>query len=306
MIEIYKNTLKSPILRKVGKIESGCWIRAIAPDPEEIECIVDKLKIDPAILEDGLDENEIARVEKEDDIFYMIIRLPMSKEGYISTIPLLVIITEKHIATICREEETVTRYFLEKERELLTTQKTAFVLKILSEIFRTYDVYVNRLLKDIKQKKFEINRLSNRDILFLVQVEETLNDFISSLTPVIAITERISRGKFLTIYEKDIDVMEDLVWDGKQTLEISGTGLKSIKNIREAYSSILTNDLNKVMKVLTIATIMLTVPTIVASVFGMNVPLPLQNNPMAFLYVMGIICLLSVVLFVIIVKRRWI
>jgi magnesium transporter len=281
MIEIYKNSLKSPELRKLGRIEPGSWI-----------------------LEDGLDVNEISRIEKDENIFYMIIRLPMSKEGVISTVPLLVIITSEHIATVCGEEETITQYLLEKDKELLTDQRTAFTLKIISETFRNYDMYLNRILKDIKQKKIAIDNISNRDILFLVQEEETLNDFSSSIAPAIAITERISRGKYIDIYEKDIDIMEDLVWDSKQTLELSGSGLKSIKNIREAYSSILTNDLNRVMKFLTIATILLTVPTIISSIFGMNIPLPLSSNPMAFFYVMGLILISSVVLFIIIVKRK--
>lgn len=306
MINIYKKTLKSPELHKIKKIESGSWVQAINPTEEERNLLVETLKIDPAILEDGLDENEISRVEKEDGIFYMIIRFPTIKDDFISTFPLLVIVTEEHIATVCKEEEHITQYFLKKDDDFLTTKRTYFVLKAVSEIFRNYDLYLNKILKDIKQKKFEINHLRNRDILFLVQEEETLNDFISALVPTINITERILRGKYIPIYDKDVGVVEDLAMDGKQTLELSGSGLKSIKNIREAYSAILTNDLNKVMKFLTIATIVLTIPTIISSIFGMNVPLPLQDNPMAIFYIMGLIVVSSLILWVIIVKRRWI
>lgn len=306
MITIYKKTLKSPQMQKIEEVEPGSWVRIVNPSEEEMKVFAEKLKLDYAIIEDGLDENEIARVEKEDGVFYMIIRFPITKEGFISTFPLLIIATEENIITVCREEEYITGYFMEKDKDFLTTKKTYFVLKVISEIFRNYDAYLNKMLKDIKQKKIEIHNLKNRDILFLVQEEETLNDFISALVPAINITERILRGKYVTVYEKDRDVVEDLVWDSKQTLELSQNGLKSIKNIREAYSAILTNDLNKVMKFLTIATIMLTVPTIISSIFGMNVPLPLQDNPMALFYVMGLIILSSLALFYIIIKRRWI
>lgn len=306
MITIYKSTQKSPEMERIETIEPGSWVQAIRPTEQEIELLVTSLPIDPTVLEDGLDENEISRVEKEDGVFYMIIRFPIIKDGLITTLPLLIIITEENIVTVCREEEGITRYFLEKDKDFLTTKKTYFVLKAISEIFRSYDLYLGKILKDIKQKKIEIHNLRNRDILFLVQEEETLNDFISALMPTINITERILRGKYITIYDKDIDVVEDLVMDSKQTLELSGSGLKSIKNIREAYSTILTNDLNKVMKFLTIATIMLTVPTIVSSVFGMNVPLPMQDNPLAFLYIMALIAVSSLGLLYIIVKRRWI
>jgi len=306
MINIYKRTVKSPELRKIESIEPGSWIQVVKPTEKEIELLVKTLNIDPTVMEDGLDENEISRVEKEDGVFYMIIRFPVIKDDFVSTTPLLVVVTEENIMTVCSEEEYITRYFLERDKDFLTTQKTYFVLKTVSEIFRNYDLYLSRILKDIKQKKFEIHNLQNRDILFLVQEEETLNDFISALVPTINITEKILRGKYIAIDEKDIDAVEDLVMDSKQTLELSGSGLKSIKNIREAYSAILTNDLNKVMKFLTIATIMLTVPTIISSVFGMNVPLPMQDDPLAFLYIMGLIIVSSLVLFYVIVKRRWI
>lgn len=306
MIKIYKKTLKSPELREINEIEAGSWIKMINPNEAELGLVVNSLKLDPTILEDALDENELSRVEKEDGVFYMIIRFPVIKEGFITTFPFLVIITESNIVTICKEKEYITNYFLEKDRDFLTTKKTYFVLKTISEIFRNYDLYLNKILKDIKQKKIEIHNLRNKDILFLVQEEETLNDFISALMPTINITERILRGKYITIYDKDIDIVEDLVMDSKQTLELSGSGLKSIKNIREAYSTILTNDLNRVMKFLTIATIMLTVPTIISSVFGMNVPLPMQDNPFAIFYILGIIVFSSLMLFFIIVKRKWI
>lgn len=305
MINVYKNSLKSPELKKLQDIEPGSWVQVVNPTPEEVGMLVEKLRIDPTILEDGLDENEISRLEKDDGIFYMIIRFPIRKEEIISTFPLLVIITEEHIVTVCKEEEQITRAFLKNDPDFLTTKRTYFVLKAISEIFRNYDLYLNRILKDIKQKKFEMTNLNNKDILFLVQEEETLNDFVSALVPTIAITERILRGKYLTIYERDVDVVEDLVMDSKQTLELSQNGLKSIKNIREAYSAILTNDLNKVMKFLTIATIVLTVPTIIASIFGMNVPLPYQDDPMAFFYVMSIIIISVILLFFVIVRRRW-
>lgn len=305
MINVYKNSLKSPELRKIENIEPGSWVQAANPTQEEISLLVETLKIDPAIIEDGLDENEISRLDKDDGIFYMIIRFPIRKKDVISTFPLLIIITDGHIVTICKTDEQITRSFLKNDPDFLTTKRTYFVLKAISEIFRNYDLYLNRILKDIKQKKFEIKNLSNKDILFLVQEEETLNDFVSALVPTINITERILRGKYLTIYEKDVDVVEDLVMDSKQTLELSINGLKSIKNIREAYSAILTNDLNKVMKFLTIATIVLTVPTIIASIFGMNVPLPLEDDPKAFLHIMTIITASALLLFVVIVKRKW-
>ncbi len=305
MLNIYKKSEKDREVSVLKDFEPGTWVRVIDPTAEEVDRLCDRLSLDPAVIEDGLDENEISRVENEEGVFYMIIRFPTLKDKFISTAPLLVVVTAENIITICREEEYITKFLLQKDKEFLTTNRTYFVLKTIAEVYRHYDLYLNKILKDIKQKKFEINNLKNRDILFLVQEEETLNDFISALVPSINITERILRGKYIAITEDDIDVVEDLQMDSKQILEVSGSGLKSIKNIREAYSAILTNDLNRVMKILTVTTIMLTVPTIIASLFGMNVPLPMDEDPDAFLYVLALIAISSTVLYFAIVRRKW-
>lgn len=305
MIEIYKKTLKFPRIQKIEQIEKGSWIRVNEATEAELEMLSKKLSLDLTILEDGIDENEISRVENEDGIFYMIIRFPLRKDGLIATVPILVAVSQNHILTLCREKENITKNIIERDKEFLTSKKTYFVLRIISEIFKSYDSYLNSILKDLKTKKIKMNNLDNKDILFLVQEEETLTDFISSLTPAISVMEKILRGKHLTIYEKDKDIMEDLVWDSKQTLELSSSGLKSIKNIREAYSAILTNDLNKVMKILTITTILLTLPTVISSIFGMNIPLPLQNNPLAFVYVTLFTLFLFLLILIIVKRKNW-
>lgn len=305
MIEIYKKTLKFPKVQRIKEIEKGSWIRVTSPKEEDLKTLSEKLDLDLTILEDGIDENEISRIEQKDGVCYMIIRFPIRKNGIISTSPILLVVSSEHIITFCREEENITKKFLKDDKDFLTSKKTYFVLKTIAEIFKNYDYYLYAILKDLKSKKIGINNLDNKDILFLVQEEETLTDFISSLVPAIGVMEKILRGKYLTVYEKDKDIMEDLVWDSKQTLELSRSGLKSIKNIREAYSAILTNDLNKVMKILTITTIFLTLPTVISSIFGMNIPLPLQDNPFAFSYLMLFTLTLSGCILILVIRKRW-
>ncbi|MCK5332714.1 magnesium transporter CorA family protein [Candidatus Parcubacteria bacterium] len=306
MISIYKKTLKDAKLKRIKDFEKGSWISVINPNIEEIERLEEELKLDLTIIEDALDENEISRVEKNDGIFYMIIRFPTQNKTDTITLPLLVVITEDNIVTLSREENNMIDNMVKKFPLFYTTHKTSFLLKIIIEVFNSYDKYLNRILKDIKIKKIKIDNLSNRDILFFVQEEETLNDFESSIVPIISNLDRILSGRYIQIYDKDKDAIEDLFMDSKQTLEMSRVALKSIKNIREAYSTILTNDLNKVIKILTIATIVLTIPTIVSSIYGMNVLLPFDGSPFAFLYIMLIIFSLSLAFLWLLVKRKWI
>ncbi|MCK5466430.1 magnesium transporter CorA family protein [Candidatus Parcubacteria bacterium] len=308
MIKIYRKKLNDLRLKKVSKIENGSWILATNPNREEIKSLAKSLNLDLTILEDGLDENEISRIEKDKaGNFYMIMRFPIEDDNNdIITMPILVVITQDNIITLCKTKNKITDNFLTRNSDFCTTHKTNFLLKIILEIFGSYDLYLNRILKDIKSKKIKIDNLENKDILFLVQEEETLNNFVSSLFPAINILEKILSGRYITIYEKDKDIMEDLVMDSNQTMELSRAGSRSIKNIREAYSAILTNELNKIMKILTFVTIFLTIPTIVSSIFGMNVALPLENNPFSFLFVIIIIILLSTLFFAVIKGKRWI
>jgi magnesium transporter len=305
MIEIYKKTIKDFRLKKIPKMEKGSWISVTNPTQEDIEYLVKRLNLDPAILEDALDENEISRIEGKYENFYMIMRFPTENEVGVDTIPLLIVFLKENIVTFCKLKNKIIDNFIEGKNIFYTTQKTNFLLKIILEVFNSYDIHLNRILKDIKLKKIRIDNLKNKDILFLVQEEETLNNFVSSIVPIINILEKILSGRYVTIYEKDRDTVEDLVMDSKQTLELSKVGVKSIKNIREAYSTILTNDLNKVIKILTAVTIVLTIPTIISSIYGMNVTLPLASNPLAFFYIVVLIILMSGLLLFFLVRKGW-
>lgn len=306
MISIYKKTLKDNRLLSINEIEKGCWISVINPNKSELSDLEKKLNLDPTIMEDGLDDNEIPRIHAENGTFYLIIRFPMEEGNGIITAPLLVCVARENIITMCKRDSRVIAKFIETKLSFCTTQKTQLLLKIILEIFGCYEHFLSRILKDIKHKKIKINNLNNKDILYLVQEEETLNDFEMSLAHNINVLEKILSGRYITLYEKDKDITEDLFMDSKQTLEMSKVALKSIKNIREAYSTILSNELNKVIKILTGATIVITIPTIVGSLFGMNVALPMANDRFAFYYIILIIILMSLMMFIALFKRKWI
>ena len=306
MICIYKKTLKDNQLLRINDIEKGCWISVTDPSKSELGDLERKMNLDATIMEDGLDDNEIPRIHLENGTFYLIIRFPMEADGSIITVPLLVCVTTENIITMCKRESKVIAKFIGTKLSFCTTQKTQLLLKIILEIFGCYENFLSRILKDIKHKKIKINNLNNNDILYLVQEEETLNDFEMSLAHNINVLEKILSGRYITLYEKDKDITEDLFMDSKQTLEMSKVALKSIRNIREAYSTILSNELNKVIKVLTGATIVITIPNIVGSLFGMNVAIPFANDSLGFYYILFIITILSLLMYTVLFRRKWI
>ena len=182
MIKIYRKKLNDLRLKKINKAERGSWILAVGPSEKEMKSLVKSFNLDVTILEDGLDENEISRIEKDKlENFYMIMRFPIEDDNNeIITMPILIVITQDNIITLCKTKNKIIDNFLTQDTNFCTTHKTNFLLKIILEIFGTYDLYLSRILKDIKIKKIKINNLENKDVLFLVQEEETLNNFVSS------------------------------------------------------------------------------------------------------------------------------
>lgn len=217
----------------------------------------------------------------------------------------MIVIRETNILTISKISTEVLHPFLNGRKKIFTTQKTLFLLSIFLETIKMFDFYLKMISKEVKSKRVNLKRLTNDDILRLVYAEETINDFISSFVPLRGVLDKVLRGKFIKFYEKDKDVMEDLVDDSRQTLKHCEVNLKSIKNVREAYSTILTNNLNKVIKFLTTITILLTIPTIISSIYGMNVGLPLGENPFAFVYIILAIILLVFFVVLIMWRKKW-
>ncbi len=304
MIEIYKRTVKDEDLIKISEIEKGSWVSAVDPTESEVALISKKLGLEEDILKDGLDENELPYIIREENIVYAIIRVPYNNTIGVTTIPLLIAITNENVLTLCKKRDEVTEAFLQK-KHFYTTQKTQFLLKTLLENVYKYETYLKRISKDVKSKKIKLEKLGNKDILNLVHFEETLNDFESSFSPILNILQRIVTGKYVSLYERDKDIIDDLVIDSKETLELTEVTLKTISNIREAYSTILSNNLNRIIKFFTAATILLTIPTVVSSIYGMNINLPLSDSPLAFTYIISITLAICALLLILFMKKRW-
>lgn len=307
MIEIFQRTIRNKKLTKVSKPEKGTWVFVTDPEEKDLEYLKDKFKISSDILEDWQDENELPHIDKEikGEYIYIITRLPVIKAQRLIGSNLLLIITKSHIITVVNKGTGFFDSFLNEQRKFYTTQKTNFVLQILSSVINKYDRYIKQLVKDIKTKRINLYKLQNKDIVHLVQYEEILNDFISSFVPLINVLQKVLTGKYLTIFEQDKDLIDDLLIDSEQTLQLGKSSIKSITNIREAYSTILSNNLNKVMKFLTAITIIFMIPNIIAGFYGMNVKLPLAESSFAFYYLIGISIIFVIFITLLFYRKKW-
>lgn len=305
MMDIYYKTLKSTHVEKLENIKKGAWINVTNPEKEEIKLLVEKTKIDETVIQDALDIYEVPRIEKENDISYILTRTPYKDDNGLTTIPFLIIITPELIITVSSKPIDFIQDFVSEKIQFYTTQKAKLLIQFFLKITQSYERYIKFIARDIQRKKIILKKLENKDIINLVEWEEILNNFITSLVPNITIFEKISQGKFVAPYKEDEELIEDLVITSRQSLELCKTSIKSIANTREAYSTILTNNLNKIIKFLTSITIILTIPTIIASIYGMNIGLPLAKNPLAFSYIIFLIVILMLLFFWIFYKKKW-
>ncbi len=285
MIKYYYKSLRSQQVQEMGGYKRGCWVYVEAPNPDEIDMLITKFKLDPGHIEDALDEDEMPRLEKEDNQSYIFVRYAYKNtDGELVTVPLLFVFSDDIVLTISLVHLPCLESFLAGKIEFATTQRAKLVLQILHQVVEQYDAYINSTSKQIKliRSRLRGHEISNQDFIDFVVIEDELNEFLAALMPTNATLRRLLRGRYIPLFEEDQDIIEDLLLNNEQSIEACNSNIKSIVNIREAYSSISSNNLNRTMKRLTVFTVMIMLPSMFYGMYGMNVDLPGQHHPLAF------------------------
>ncbi|HVS58623.1 MAG TPA: magnesium transporter CorA family protein [Candidatus Saccharimonadales bacterium] len=305
MIKYIYKSLRKPAVEELNEYRRGCWVYVETPDHNEINELVKKFNLNPGHIEDALDEDEMPRLEKEDSRSYIFVRFAYrAEDGELQTVPLLFIFDEEILITVSLVRMPSLELFLTGHVDFNTTQRTRLVLQILGLISDKYDYYIADTSKMIKAIRARLrgHAISNQDFVDFVTIEDELNEFLASLLPTNATLRRLLLGRYMPLFEEDQDIVEDLLLNNEQSIEACNSNMKSIANIRDAYTSISSNNLNRTIKVLTIATVMIAIPNLFYSMYGMNVPLPWQHEPWAYGAIM--LFTISLVLAVAIFGRR--
>jgi len=305
MIKIYQKKISDSEIKEVSDFRPGSWIRVQNANEEEIAVLEKDFKLDLNILKDALDPYEAPRIEIEDGIIYIFTRVAQKTGERITTAPLLIVVGSNFVLTLSKEESQILNKFMGKDLSFATTQKTQLLLRILSEIMKSYNIFLTSINRNVREASGRVGKINEKVIMNFVGFEEELNDFLSALTHTSPVLQNILGGKLIKLYEQDGELMEDLILSANQLIGLCQSTLKNIVNIREAYSTIVTNDLNRVIKLFTSLTVILTIPTIIASLYGMNVKLPLAGNPEAFWIIsLAIVVIVSVILYIF-SRNRW-
>lgn len=272
----------------------------------ELEKISERLGIPMDFLTDSLDIDERSRFELEDDIKLIVINTPLLNESVTNeptlyiTVPIGIILTPQHVVTLTAYDTPVIRPFVEgMVRGLRTDDFSLFVLRILERNVLEY----LRCLKDINVRRatvetevYESSR--NRDLMKLLNLEKSLVYFVTSLSSTAMMLVKLRRLDLLRIKEDEdkTDLLEDIIIDMTQAQEMANLYAKILNETMEALSSIISNNLNVIIQRLTLVTLVMMLPTLIASFYGMNVPLPFQNSEYAFYFILGFVVLMCIVL----------
>ncbi len=301
MIQIYKSASENnPSLNVLDNIEPGCWINIIAPSDEELILISKKTGVPLSFLKAPLDDEETSRIDIEDNCLLVIVDIPFTEMEDNSltydTYPLAIIHTDKQIITVCLKNSRILTDFINgKIKSFFTFKKSRFILQILSRISNSYLIYLRQIdKKSLMIEKRLHKSMKNRELIQLHSLEKSLVYFSTSLKANEITLEKMLKLDIMQKYEEDQDVLEDVIIENKQAIEMTEIYSNILASTMDFFASVISNNLNIVMKVLASVTILMAIPTVIGGIFGMNfIRMPLINNEYGFEITMIITLILT-------------
>ena len=296
MLKIYKSLESGPLQElSLKTLEKGAWINIIDPTTYELKVVGNLTEVEPDFLRSALDDEERSHTDVEDNCIMVLTNVPVTRghDSY-DTLPLALIITKEYIITVCLEDTPVLAEFNEKTAKLFRTfKKTRFLFQILYKSATFYLRYLRQISKLSDEVELKLRHsMRNQEILRLLELQKGLTYFNAALRSNGAVLDKLLRLRsnqslqpILKMYEEDEDLLEDVIIENKQAKEMVEMYSKILSRLADTFSSIISNNQNLVMKFLAAMTIILAIPTVISSFFGMNVPVPMTDDPYAFIYV---------------------
>jgi len=288
LIQYFKNINHQTVA--IDKAENGTWVNVLPPlKQEEFSELSTSLDIPLDFLTDSLDIDERSRFEQQDNVKLVVIKTPTENnsfnesDAYYITIPIVIILTHTEIVTVNSFENSAIKKFLNSFQNRHPDNRKMMMLKIFEKIIQTYMESlkeINLRRNALEQKLYAANR--NEQLLQLMRIQKSLVYFITALRSNELLLMKIERTHFLGLNEEEKEFLDDLIVDNSQALEMAHIYTNILSSTLDAFASIIANNQNEVLKRLSVITIVLTFPVLVASIYGMNVPIPYARSPYAF------------------------
>ncbi|ARJ50528.1 magnesium transporter CorA family protein [Staphylococcus lutrae] len=307
MIKAYQNDAELHIIETTDW-QGAQWLNVVKPTHEEIQQLIDLYGFPKDYLEDALDSEESSRIEYDDDSGYSLIisDLPITKSGQyklksFTTLPLGIIIGKDIIVTVCAKPFPYFHHLLQKPVNL--KYKSQFALKLMYDMAAQFNRSLRLLNKERRLVEYNLqHRVTNQRLYLLSEIEKSLVYFLASLKTNSSTIRHLFRLPAIKRFDEDEELLEDLINEHQQAVESTELYLRIVESMSNSYASLLSNQLNTTMKTLTIFTVLLTLPTLVFSFFGMNVPLPIDTSS-ALSWLITI--LISIILVIIMFTFLW-
>ena len=291
MIKMYNTDINTNITEETKDLKKGNWINMISPTEEEIQRVCAALQIKQDFIRYSLDEEEKARIDTEDDdnttlyiIDIPVIESDRTRRVYV-TMPIgVILVRDDYIITVSQKNNDIIKDI--KTENVITYKKSRFLLQILYANSKKFLSLLYKINKELESTENKLkNSLQNEGLLKMLDLEKSLVYFTTSLKSNEVVMEKTTRGKIIKLYEEDEDLLEDAIIENKQAIEMAKIYSDILSGTMDTYASIISNNLNAVMKILTSVTFILAIPTLIASIWGMNVELPFQREPLGFLII---------------------
>ena len=294
-----------PAMKPRDTLQSGSWLRCEKPTDDEKKQLI-ALGLDQDILSDALDPHEVPRVESEDGWTYFITRLPATDDEFNDfTTPILFALGREYLITVSRDSlGRLWQPFIDRTLAP-TTQKTKLFILMVDAIARQYQTRVASINRQMRAATSNVHNLTAKDIAVLAEYERKLNDYLDALDPTNSALEKMLGGKLLPLYEDDRDLVEDLSIEFEQLITRCKSLLRTITNSRDSYRAVMDTKLNETIRLLTVMTVALTVPTMIAGLFGMNVKLPeWSDSPVTFWEIIALSLFVAVLISIYFLRRK--
>jgi magnesium transporter len=303
MLKIYNTDIETNKLEEIKEFKKGSWINLVNPSEQEIKKVCESANIQEDFIRDALDFEEKARIDREEDdgTTLFVVDVPIVEKNeendVYTTMPLgMIVVRDDFFITVSlRKNKVIEDFEKRKIKDFQTYKKSKLIFQILY-LNSSYLSYLKLINKETEIAEYILkNSMKNKELLKLLSLEKSLVYFTTSLKSNELVMERTLRGKIIKLYEDDEDILEDAITENKQAIEMAKIYSDILNGTMEAYASIISNNLNGVMKFLTSITIVLAIPTMISSFWGMNVNLPFQDSKLGFVIMIAISAILTLV-----------
>lgn len=306
MISYYYRTIRDKSCRQIPEYRRGAIGVIEEATQSDVAEMAGYLDLDVVDLVDVFDAQEIPRLETDQGYMMLFIRapLPLEDKELLETQLYMLVYANSRFYAVTHGDASLFLEVLGKE-QAATTQTAKLVVQFLLKVSKKYSVYINEIARRVEEKRKLFGKINEKDIEQLLGFEAILNEYVAVLSPMQKIASALTAKNHLNWFEEDKDLIEDLMISLSQSVEVCTVNLKKILSLRNSFQIIFTNKLNQTVQLLTSVTIILTIPTMVASLFGMNVVLPFAEHPNGFWLVIGIALMFSFCMALIFRRNKW-